>query len=180
MKKVLLIATSLLMIIGLCACGNGGGLFAKPVPTPVPEIDPASLITADDVAAIAGYVPVVEPSGTTREGNVGSVLYRSEPIGQQDTVNVKITQFTDTIDYQQLFEEYEQGKAKRPSAELVGGIGQEAYIAFPTIHVYDRGCIIEITAGSGANDTQKNLLQGLAITATGRLEEIIPDNTKND
>ena len=178
MKKVLLIAASLLMIIGLCACGSGGGLFAKPTPTPVPEIDPASLITVDDVVINAGYTPVVEPSGTTRERNVATVLYRSEPIGQQDTVSVKITQFTDTIDYQQLFEEYEQDKASRPSAEIIGGIGQEAYIAFPTIHVYDRGCIIEITAGSGADDTQSNLLKNLAITATGRLEEIIPDNTK--
>lgn len=180
MKKVLLIAASLIMTIGLCACGNGGGLFAKPTPTPVPDIDPASLITADDVTINAGYSPVVEPSGTTREGNIGTVLYRSEPVGQQDTVSVKVTQFTDTIDYQQLFEEYEQAKAKRPSAVLVEGIGQEAYIAFPSIHIYDRGCIIEITAGSGADETQTNLLKNLAITATGRLEEIIPDNTKKD
>ena len=97
MKKVLLIAASLLMIIGLCACGNGRGLFAKPTPTPVPDIDPASLITIDDVVINAGYTPVIEPSGTSREGNVGSVLYRSEPVGQYDTVSVKITQFTDTI-----------------------------------------------------------------------------------
>ena len=180
MKKVLLIAASLLMIIGLCACGGGGGLFAKPTPTPIPDIDPASLVTIDDVVINAGYTPVIEPSGTTREGNVGSVLYRSEPVGQYDTVSVKITQFTDTIDYQQLFEKYEQDKAMRSSAELIEGIGQEAYIAFPTIHIYDRGCIIEITAGSGADDTQKNLLKNLAITATGRLESIIPDNTKKD
>ena len=58
-----------------------------------------------------------------------------EPIGQNDTVTVKVTQFTDTIDYQMLFDQYEQEKSKRSSAELVEGIGQESYIAFPTIHV---------------------------------------------
>ena len=164
MKKLLLVLASLAMIIGLCACGGGGGLFAKPTPTPIPEIDPATLITTDDVALNAGYTPVIEESGTSRNGNVATVLYRSEPIGQNDTVTVKVTQFTDTIDY-------------RSSAELVEGIGQESYIAFPTIHVYDRGCIIEITAGSGSDDNQKTLLKNLAITAAGRLESIIPDNT---
>ena len=29
MKKLLLVLASLAMIIGLCACGGGGGLFAK-------------------------------------------------------------------------------------------------------------------------------------------------------
>ena len=166
MKKLLLVLASLAMIIGLCACGGGGGLFAKPTPTPIPEIDPATLITT-----------VIEESGTSRNGNVATVLYRSEPIGQNDTVTVKVTQFTDTIDYQMLFDQYEQEKSKRSSAELVEGIGQESYIAFPTIHVYDRGCIIEITAGSGSDDNQKTLLKNLAITAAGRLESIIPDNT---
>lgn len=32
MKKLLLVLASLAMIIGLCACGGGGGLFAKPTP----------------------------------------------------------------------------------------------------------------------------------------------------
>lgn len=180
MKKVLLVLSCLLMIMGLCACGEGGGLFAKATPTPVPEIDPAALITAEDVAINAGYTPVIEPSATSREGNVATVLYRSEPIGQNDTVSVKVTQFTDTIGYQTIFDEYEQNKAKRQSAELVEGIGQEAYIAIPTINVFNRGCLIEITAGSGADDTQKTLLKNLAITAASRLEAIIPDNTKKD
>ncbi len=60
MKKLLLVLASLAMIIGLCACGGGGGLFAKPTPTPIPEIDPATLITTDDVALNAGYTPVIE------------------------------------------------------------------------------------------------------------------------
>lgn len=135
MKKLLLVLASLAMIIGLCACGGGGGLFAKPTPTPIPEIDPATLITTDDVALNAGYTPVIEESGTSRNGNVATVLYRSEPIGQNDTVTVKVTQFTDTIDYQMLFDQYEQEKSKRSSAELVEGIGQESYIALSLIHI---------------------------------------------
>ncbi|MCD8181069.1 MAG: hypothetical protein LUF26_06280 [Firmicutes bacterium] len=173
MKKLMLTAASLFMVIMLCACGGG-----KTASEPIPDIDPAALITAEDVAAYAGYTPVIEETGTAREGNVATVLYRSEPIGEQDIVSVKITQFTDTIDYQAIFEEYEQGKAKRSSAELVDSIGQEAYIAFPTIHVYDRGCLIEITAGSGSDEAQSELLKSLAVTAAARLEEIVPEYTK--
>ena len=178
MKKVLLVFSGLLILVSLCACGVNGNIFSKPTPTPLPDIDPAALITLDDVVINAGYTPVIEPSGTSREGNVATVLYRSEPIGQNDTVSVKITQFTEEMDYQMIFEQYEQEKARRTSAELIPGIGQEAYIAFPSIHVYDRGCLIDITAGSGSNDEQKNLLQSLALTAAQRLEEIVPDNTK--
>ena len=65
MKKLLLVLASLAMIIGLCACGGGGGLFAKPTPTPIPEIDPATLITTDDVALNAGYTPVIEVQAVT-------------------------------------------------------------------------------------------------------------------
>lgn len=172
MKKVLFALISLALSVCVCACSAP---FSKPQPTPVPDIDPAMLITAQDVAAYAGYTPVAEPSGTGRNGNIAEVLYRSEPLGQHDNVKVKITQFTDTIDYQMLFEQYEQEKAKRASAELIPGIGQEAYIAYPTIHVYDKGCLIDITAGSGSDETQKNLLTSLAAVAASRVETIIPN-----
>lgn len=175
MKKILVVLFCTFALMGLCSCE--GGLFSKPVPTPVPDIDPAALITVDDVAANAGYTPVIEPAETRREGNVAEVLYRSEPIGQHDMVKVKLTQFNDTVDYQQIFNQYEQEKTARPSAQLLDGIGQETYVAFPSIHVYDRGCLIDITAGSGAGEEQLNLLKNLAITAAGRLEEIIPDRT---
>lgn len=175
MKKVIFVLSCLAITIGLCACGGGGGLFSRPTPTPVPDIDPAQLITAEDVAAIAGYTPVIEESATGREGNVATVLYRSEPIGQNDIVEVKLTQFNDTIGYEQIFALYEQEKASRRSSQLVESLGQESYIAFPTIHVYDRGCLIEITAGSGAGEAQESLLKSLAVTAAGRLEAIIPE-----
>ena len=103
------------------------------------------------------------------------MLYRSEPIGQYDTVEVKVLQFNDAMPYQQIFAEYEANKAKRKDIKLVESLGQEAYIAFPTIFVYDRGCLVSITAGSGADDEQERLLKNLAFTAVGKLEEQIPE-----
>ena len=178
MKKLLLVIACLGATIALCACGGGGGFFAKPTPTPIPDIDPASIISAEDVASIAGYTPVIESSATGREGNVATVLYRSEPIGQYDTVEVKLTQFNDTVGYEQIFAIYEKEKSQRRNVEMVESIGQEAYIAYPTIHIYDRGCLIEITAGSGADEEQAQLLKNFAVTAAGRLEAIIPEYVK--
>ena len=62
---------------------------------------------------------------------------------------------------------------KRQNVQAQKLIGQEAYIAFPSIHVYDKGCLIDITAGSGADENQKALLMSLATVAAGRLEQII-------
>ena len=169
MKKIISIIACAALTLSICSCG------AKKEPEPVPELDPAQLITVEDVAAVAGYTPVIEPEGTTKEGNRSSVLYRSEPIGQYDTVEVKLVQFNDEMPYQQIFAEYEANKAKRKDIKLVESLGQEAYIAFPTIFVYDRGCLVAITAGSGADDEQERLLKNLAFTAIGKLEEQIPE-----
>ena len=90
MKKILLVLTSLMVTIGLCACSSKNN-----EPVVIPTIDPTSLVTVEDVALNAGYTPVIEASETFRDGNTATVLYRSEPIGQNDIVRVTVTQFTD-------------------------------------------------------------------------------------
>ncbi len=93
MKKLLLVLASLAMIIGLCACGGGAADFLQSRHLHrYLKSTRRTLITTDDVALNAGYTPVIEESGTSRNGNVATVLYRSEPIGQNDTVTVKVTQ----------------------------------------------------------------------------------------
>ena len=77
--------------------------------------------------------------------------------------------------------EYDTDKSLRPSAEEVTELGENAYIAFPSINIYDRGCYVKITAGSGSDDNQRNQLLTLARIAIARLEErvappIIKDN----
>lgn len=170
MKKIISVIACIAMAIGISSCGSKG-TDVQPIPT----IEPTELITVDDVSTIVGYTPVVEPSGTTRDGNRSSVMYRSETLGQYDPIIVKLIQFNDDMNYQQIFNYYEQQKSMRQDAELIESLGQETYIAFPTIHVYDRGCLIEITAGSGESEEQRTLLKNLAITAAGRLEDIVPE-----
>lgn len=58
--------------------------------------------------------------------------------------------------------------------QKVDGIGVDCYIAYPYINIFDRGCYIRISAGSGSDDGQKNLLTTLGTTAAVALESAIP------
>ena len=175
MKKLLLVIASLIVTIGLCACGNGGGLFAKPTATPIPVLDPTTILTTDNVYAGLNYeyVPVLDGEIKT-EGNTRSAVYVSNPKGLGDSVEIKITQYNETTSIDQVYQQFAAAKEKRYEITEVTELGETAYIAYPTIHVYDRGCIIEVTAGSGSDETQQQLLVNLAKVAVANFEQIMP------
>lgn len=175
MKKLLLVIASLFMTIGLCACGEGGGLFAKPTATPIPQIDPTVILTTDNVYEGINYeyVPVLD-GNVISEGNSKEAVYVSNPKGLGDSVAVKITQYTESISIDQVYQEFAAAKAKRTDIIEVTELGETAYIAYPTLHVYDRGCIIEVTAGSGSDDDQINMLLNLGKKAIANFEQIMP------
>ena len=175
MKKLIVMISSLLITIGLCSCGGGGGIFAKPTPTPIPVLDPTAILTAYNVYAGINYeyVPVVDGEIKT-EGNTRSVVYVSNPKGIGDSVEIKITQYNETTSIDQVYQKFSAAKEKRYEITEVTDLGETAYIAYPSIHVYDRGCIIDITAGSGSNETQQQLLLNLAKLAVANFEQIMP------
>ena len=175
MKKLLLVLASLFVTIGLCACGSGNGLFAAPTPTPIPELDPTAILSTDNVYEGINYeyVPVIDGSVVTN-GNSKSVVYVSNPKGLGDSVTVKITQYNESTSIDQVYQQFAAAKAKRYEITEVTELGETAYIAYPTIHVYDRGCIIEVTAGSGSDETQQQLLLNLAKTAVANFEQMMP------
>ena len=175
MKKLLLLAASLLITVGLCACGGGGGLFAKPTPTPISVLDPTTILSVDNVYEGIGYeyVPVLDGEIVT-ENNSRSAVYVSNPKGLGDSVKIEVTQYNEGITIDQVYQEFATAKAKRLDITEVTELGETAYIAYPTIHVYDRGCIIEVTAGSGSDEKQQNLLITLAKVAVANFEQIMP------
>lgn len=175
MKKILVLFTSLILIIGLCAC-SGGGLFASPTPTPIPDISPMDILASSDASEFVGY-EVVADGDIVVEGDSKSIVYVSNPKGKKDSVTVKITQFSDTLSKDEIWNRYESGRVKRTSAEFVEGLGTDAYIAFPSIHIYDRGCEITISAGSGNDDEQKELLKRIGERAVMNFQRIITDDT---
>ncbi len=179
MKKILFVLASLTCTIILCSCGKAGGLFSKATPTPIPVVDPSAIITAEDVAAATGYTPVLDGGAVKYEGNTATAFYRSEPVGQ-DPVEISVQQYNEQTPVENVWFDYDTNRAYRSSAEEIADLGETAFIAFPSINIYDRGCYICITAGSGSDDNQRNLLLNLANIAVPRLEEIMPPVEQED
>jgi hypothetical protein len=177
MKKLLLIISTLLIVLGLCSCGGDSGLFAAATPTPIPEVNPLDLLSAEDVYNGIGYAyaPVLDGDTYVRDGNKATATYRSEQLGQGDPVIISVTQFNETVSKETVWYEYDYDRVMRSSAEAISNLGEDAFLAFPTIHVYDRGCHIEITAGSGDTDDQRNMLINFATTAVAKFETIMPE-----
>ena len=179
MKKLLFVLATLAGVIMMCSCGGGGGLFSKATPTPIPVVDPSVLITADDVAAATGYFPVLEGGAVKYDGNTATALYVSDPLGQ-DPVEITVQQYNEEVPVVNVWYDYDTDRAYRSSAEEIANLGETAFIAFPSINIYDRGCYIRITAGSGADENQRNLLLNLAYIAIPRFEEIMEPVKQSD
>ena len=174
MKKILLTIMCIVIMFSIAACGGGNDNVEQT--TSIEQIDPVNVLTANDVyeALEFEYVPVVDGGVIVHEDNTSKAVYVSEQKGENDSIEIKITQMTDKIDAQSVKAQYDAAMLKRSDTIEVANLGESAYIAFPSIYVYDRGCIIKITAGSGNSSEQQNLLMALATKAVTNFEAIVP------
>lgn len=171
MKKIISILSLAAITMSLCSCGEGG-LFGDPIPTPEPMIDAAEVLTIDNVktAVADNYTVELEGGGAVTEGNVTTASYRANPVGSGDPIIVEVIQSVGSVSEDTIWADYEAKRLTRSSAQLVEGIGEDAYIAYPSIHVYNKGTEIVITAGSGSDEGQANYLKDLAKTAVANIE----------
>lgn len=175
MKHLIFVITGMIAAFMLTACG-GGETASQPQATPVPTLDPVSILTANDVYASINYeyVPVVDGGVIVHEDNTSKAVYVSDPKGEGDSVEIKVTQMTDTVSAEDVRTEFNEAMQKRRDTITISNLGESAYIAFPSIYVYDRGCILKITAGSASSTEQQNLLIDLASKAVANFEQIVP------
>jgi hypothetical protein len=143
----------------------------------MPKADAASILTTDDVISAIDntYNINLDGGASVTDGNESTATYLSDPIGSGDPVIVQVINPTDAVSPEDIWNNYESNRISRSSAEFVEDIGEDAYIAYPSIHVFDRGCEIVITAGSGSDDGQSALLEKLAQTAVSNIESIMPE-----
>lgn len=118
--------------------------------------------------------------GVVQDGNTLTVTYVAEPLGSADTVSVSIEQFSDKVSTNDTWTSYEYNRVHRGDMEFIQGLGQDCYIAYPYINVYDRGCYIKISAGSGSGEAQKTALINLATQAASVIEQTIPEEAVED
>lgn len=192
MKKVILLLCAAISISVCCSCkdqGNNdvGSKISQPTTVPIYSLMPADILTSDNLNSIITYSPVCDTLKS--EESEKSILYRSEPIGAGDTVMVEVYQYTDSVSKETVKAKYDADKAARSSAEDIQlEEGYEGFIAFPKVSVYHDGYYVTITAGSGSDDAQKQLLTSTAGMAVENLKTLIgssaqaqpEDNSKSD
>lgn len=170
-----LISIILTLTLTLTACSsspNSAPSNAEPTPMPIIKITPEQAFSADNAQSIVNY-PV-----TVSNTSDNSVIYHSSPIGQGDTVTVTVSQYSDTQTKERIRADYDKVKSMRPSAETLENIGDDAYIAYPAVHVYIDGYHVSVAAGSGGDESQRNLLVGIAGTVAENLNNILSGNTQ--
>lgn len=155
-KKLCAMILSIACALSLCACGGG-----TPAEKKMPVLSPTDILSAEEAAEYTGCTmqqdgEIIEENGTK------TVVYVSSPKGEVDSVTVKFTQCGENLSEDEVWNRYDTARIRRESAVAVDGIGTDAYVAFPYIHVYDRGCDITIAAGSGSDEGQQALLERIA------------------
>lgn len=171
MKKIIAIMSLIMSTMLFASCG--GDKDAKN--TPIPEIDAAQIVTLQDASDLTGgeYTLKQETETAVRNDNESSIAYRPDPTGAGDPVLVSVKQQTESIGTDVIWNEYENTRMQRQNVEFLSGIGDDAYVAFPSIHVYSCGCEVTITAGSGSGDEQKELLMRFAQRAVDNLSAVM-------
>lgn len=169
MKKIISFVSIAAILMSLCACE--GGIFGEPIPTPEPILDAARVITIDNVktAVADNYTVELEGGAAVTDGNISTAEYRAVPVGSGDPVIVEVIQPVSGVTEDAVWAGYEKKRLMRDSSELIDGVGEDAYIAYPSIHVYNNGCEIVITAGSGSDEGQKEYLTEFARTAISNI-----------
>ncbi len=171
MKKIILLILCFSVLLSSC------GITDKTETRDT--VYPSELITIEELTAFIGYTPVMSE---TRSRRVSDALYVSDPIGKEDIVEIKLRQKNGLQSEEEVKEYFDECKKMRPDAFEVQLDNQnaEAFIAYPTLHYYINGYHIEVTAGSGNDDLQKNLLQNIANITLENLIIITDMDVNND
>lgn len=174
MKKLCAVLACLAVSVSMSACGKNSKV---PDVSELEKIAPDQLVTVEAVSTITGVDMEIDENGVTTDGNASSVTYVSDPAYSGDPVTIRIEQFSESLTTTQVWDDYENSRIYRGDMEFIEGIGEDCYIAYPHINVYDRGCYIRISAGSGDDSDQRELLETLASIAAGEVERVIPQET---
>lgn len=173
MKKFFAIMAAAAVTVSLTACGGNGGQEQK---KDIARLTPDMVLPLATAAGETGTSLVMADEGIVNDNGMITCTYVANPIGSADSVSIGIEQFSDTVTVKQVWDAYEDARVYRSDMEFVQGIGEDCYIAYPFICVYDRGCYIKISAGSGNTEEQKNLLIKLAESAAAVVEGAIPED----
>ena len=133
------------------------------------SLSAGELLSVEEASEITGYELIQSENTKTR------ARFDSDPIGK-DPVILELYSYNGSNSVAKIYEMFKDKKDKRPSAEDISGMGAEAFIAYPSVTFYRDGYMVVVTAGSGADDVQAELLKKLAQKASEHLDEYLKNN----
>lgn len=159
----------LILILILCGCS------AKK--SDVIPVKPTDIISeAEAEFALDGVDLNLEFDGVVDlNNNTYKATYLPDPLGSVDPIIIKVTYPSKDLSDGDIKDLYNQSYASRVNKRKIEGIGESAYVAFPSLNIFDRGHFITITAGSGDTQRQLELLLNLGKTAINNLDKYLSE-----
>ncbi len=163
MKKIIFL---MILCLGLfTACGRKKE-EKRPLllPTDVVSLNAAQKLVADE------YTLVMKNDAVIQEDNKTAVTYLSDPLGSGDSITIEVYSSDKNNTAENTKDEFLLSKNKRSDFIRVEGLGEDAYITYPSLHIYLNGVYVKITAGSGASESQSDILVELGKIAEKNIE----------
>lgn len=162
MKKIL--SVLLCALIFICGCSKNPDVNKKN-----DDVKASELLTYEDVVPYLEHPPVLVEENSRR---ASIATYKSEAVGKEYPVIIKLIQENQLISKEMIKGEFDKQKELRNLSFDVDSLGAECYVSYPSINYYIDGYHVQITAGSGSDNTQKILLMNLAKISLNNLNEL--------
>lgn len=142
-----------------------------------PMLLPTDVLSLENAQAAVGdeYTLTLKDDAVKQDGNHLNAVYVCDPLGSGDNVFVELYVKDKDNDENSIKSRFEASRNKRSDFIQVQGLGDDAYITYPSLHLYSNGVYVKITAGSGANDAQSELLISLGKTADANIKKYFTD-----
>lgn len=162
MKKIVFIIMACLFFVSGC-----GKEEVKPM------LLPTDVISLEEAQALIGdsYTLKMKNDAVVQDENLLSVKYLSEPLGTGDGVFIELLTPDENHAKSVVKDEFSKSRDKRSDRILVKGLGDDAYITYPTLHLYTHDLYVTITAGSKSSDEQADLLIELGKIAQKNIDD---------
>lgn len=175
--KLLICAAAVVCMLASCSKEGGIRPTASPEASKIYSLNPSDVLTADNLSLLVTYPLICNVISDTPESK--TLLCQSDPIGN-DPIRIDVEQYSEKVAKSDIAAKYNSDKAKRSSAEdIVLENGFEGYIAYPYVKIYHDGYYVTVTAGSGNNDEQKQLLTEIAAVAVKNIKGALGEGSAN-
>lgn len=158
MRKKIICISAVCLLLASCKASEGEVDF-----------DARVILSATEATEILQYTPTVSYEKSYTKS---VVRYDSDPIGN-DPLIAELYAYNDKTSAEDIYAEFQKKRKLRSDSEEVTEYDAEAFVAYPSINIYKDGYMVVVTAGSGPDEAQKQLLIEAGKIAADNLNEYL-------